>query len=296
MPTKIEWTDHTWNPVTGCTNISPGCDNCYAEKITQRFKRHPWNEVTLHPDRLKVDSKWKPGQRVFVCSMGDLFHSAVPWEFVADVFDLMRRCPAVTFQVLTKRPGRMMYFANTWAPAHDERWTLWPTNVWAGTSVENTKYAARLDLLVQVPAPVRFVSYEPALEAVDFRSWLYWKDLDAMPIHYRVDGFQHPNAKSNGLNWVIAGGESGPAARPAHRNWIELARDQCQEAGVAFFFKQWGEWMPLGQMPVEQFPTTRGMKAPYTFTDGFESYRVGKKAAGAVLDGREWREFPEVVS
>ena len=180
MPTKIEWTDHSWNPVTGCTNISPGCNHCYAEKIVQRFKPHLWNHVTLHPDRIKIGPGWKPGQRIFLCSMGDLFHSAVPFEFIAEVFAFMQVHQELTFQVLTKRPGRMMYFANVYWPqwyATVPRRTRdgrvlpplrWPTNVWAGTSVENQKYAARLDLLLQVPAPIRFVSYEPALEPVDF--------------------------------------------------------------------------------------------------------------------------------
>ena len=225
MPTTIEWTDHTWNPVTGCTNISPGCDNCYAETITNRFKRHPWNEVTLHPDRIKADPSWKPGHRIFLCSMGDLFHSAVPWEFIARVFDFMQALPEFTFQVLTKRPGRMLHFANVYLPNRaiglggDPMYKgAWPSNVWAGTSVEqeydgSRRITARLDLLTQVSAPVRFVSYEPALGLVHFEAYLRWSDLDAMPLSLR--GRMATYALSNGINWVIAGGESGSKARRA---------------------------------------------------------------------------------
>ena len=229
--TSIEWTDTTWNPVTGCTKVSPGCDFCYAETMTRRFPaRGPFETVQLHPDRLDQPLRWKNPRMIFVPSMGDLFHREVPWDFIVRVFDVMVCCSWHTFQVLTKRPGRMAYFAeHIWPKAggrserpdptaenFKNRPIRWPGNVWAGTSVESQKYAPRLDVLAKVPASVRFCSYEPALGPVDFRPWL------------------------DTLSWLIAGGESGPGARPADPEWFRQARDQCQVAGVRFFFKQAG--------------------------------------------------------
>ena len=278
MGSKIEWTDETWNPVTGCTKVSPGCDHCYAERVTERFGRGPFSEVRLHPDRLDQPLRWKKPRRIFVVSMGDLFHPRVPWPFVAEVFWTMASAPRHTFQVLTKRPGRMAYFADKVLPEAMERW---PANVWAGTSVESAKYLPRLKLLAKVPAAVRFVSAEPLLSALDLRPWLRWEDLDAIPVDMRGQ----MKALANGVNWVVAGGESGPGARPMHPQWVREIRDQCQAADVPFFFKQWGEYGPVG-------PDHR--PAVVDFADGpvIGMARIGKRAAGAVLDGREWREMP----
>ena len=286
MSTGIEWTDETWNPVTGCTNISPGCDNCYAEKITNRFKLHPWGQVTMHEDRLVQPSKWKTPRKIFLCSMGDLFHSDVPWDFIEQVFITMVNNPQHTFQVLTKRPGRMEWWINNyWLPTFASVSNQLPPNIWIGTSVENEKYARRLNCLAKIPAAVRFVSYEPALGPVDFTKWLrpsavtVHADLERPGVAEAVASIaQAAFRRQWGLSWVIAGGESGPSARPAHADWFRAVRDQCQAAGVPFFFKQWGEWAPNGEMIPGQ--------------ELISMVRVGKKAAGALLDGREWRQFP----
>ena len=209
---SIEWTDATWNPVTGCTKISPGCKFCYAERMARRLKamgqpryRNGF-EVTLQPDLLELPLRWRQPRFVFVNSMSDLFHTDVPGSFIQSVFEVMSRARQHTFQVLTKRPERA-------AVMIDE--LPWPSNVWLGTSIENTRYAFRSKLLASVPAAIRFLSVEPLLSPIP-----------VLPLH-RID-------------WVIVGGESGPGARPMKREWVINIRDQCIKRGVRFFFKQWG--------------------------------------------------------
>ena len=209
----IEWTDATWNPVTGCTKVSPGCAHCYAEAITLRFKRGgPFlpgkTTIRLHSDRLDQPARWRKPRMVFVNSMSDLFHEEVPFHFVREVFQVMEANPRHTYQVLTKRPARMLEFADTRSQA-------WPDQVWIGVSVENQYWAdKRIPLLKSVPARVRFLSCEPLLRPVDL-------DLE-------------------GIHWVIAGGESGHRSRPMDPSWVQDIRDQCIAARVPFFFKQWG--------------------------------------------------------
>ena len=212
----IEWTDATWNPVTGCTKISPGCKNCYAERLALRLRamRVPQYRdgfaVRLQPAQLSLPSKWRQPRRVFVNSMSDLFHEAVPEIFVQQVFDVMRNAPQHEFQVLTKRAERLAELAPR---------LLWPKNVWQGVSVENQDYIWRVGHLRKVPAAVRFLSIEPLLGPVE--------DL---PLE--------------GISWVIVGGESGPRRRPIDASWVRSLRDQCQRASVPFFFKQWGGHTP----------------------------------------------------
>ena len=294
--TAIEWTDATWNPVTGCTKVSPGCENCYMFRDYPRLKAMGVrgyglgaDQVFLNEEVLQKPLGWTKPRMIFTCSMGDLFHSAVPWDFILRVFAVMARTPHHTYQILTKRPGRMAYFAEEILPAdyrnnHPLWWWDWPPNVWAGTSVESGKYLPRLDVLAKVPAKVRFVSVEPLLGLVDLRPWL------PMPISPEVreellsiygpeglpPGSINSRIRNLTLDWVIAGGESGSNARPPQPDWFRAIRDDCQAAGVPFFFKQWGEWSPNDLCD----PETELI------------HRVGKKAAGAVLDGREWREFP----
>ena len=208
------------------------------------------------------------------------------------MFTVMARTPQHTYQVLTKRPGRMLYFArNVWPEyqnCHPTGPYPWPPNVWAGTSVEDPKYLPRLNLLRQVPAKVRFVRLEPLLEAIDLRPWM--PERCGEPCECRMGG---------SLDWVIVGGESGPNARPMHPDWVRSIRDECQEAGVPFFFKQWGEWLPSCQSTSATKEELRPGWEPenqYAFgaIDGHGvSTRIGKKAAGAMVDGREWREFPD---
>ncbi|NOX52991.1 MAG: phage Gp37/Gp68 family protein [Planctomycetes bacterium] len=208
----IEWTESTWNPVTGCTKVSPGCAHCYAERFAKRLQAMGQRnyargfELTVHEHVVELPLRWRRPQRIFVNSMSDLFHEEVPLSFIERVFDVMRRASWHVFQVLTKRAARMRELS--------ERLD-WPANVWAGVSVETERYLFRLDELRAVPAAVRFVSFEPLLGPVD-----------------RPD--------LNGIDWVIVGGESGPGARPIREEWVLSLRDQCLAEGIPFFFKQWG--------------------------------------------------------
>ena len=209
---SIEWTESTWNPLTGCTKISPGCKHCYAERMAVRLQAmgqpHYRNgfQLTLHPDSLEAPLRWRKPQRIFVNSMSDLFHCEVPDEFVMRVFDVMRQASWHIFQVLTKRSERLADLADH---------LPWPRNVWMGVSVENQRYVSRIEDLRQTGAHVKFLSLEPLLGPL-------------------------PNLKLTGIDWVIVGGESGPGARPLSEEWVLDIRDQCAAAGVPFFFKQWG--------------------------------------------------------
>jgi protein gp37 len=208
----IEWTESTWNPLTGCTKVSPGCKNCYAERMAKRLqamgleKYSQGFHLALHPEALEEPLNWSKPQTIFVNSMSDLFHKDVPLDFILSIFDVMRRAGWHQFQILTKRAGRLLELD----AAID-----WPENVWMGVSVENAGYVSRIDFLRQTHAAVKFLSLEPLLGALP--------DLDLRGIH-----------------WVIVGGESGPHARPMEPAWVRDIRDQCQRSEVAFFFKQWG--------------------------------------------------------
>jgi protein gp37 len=213
---SIEWTDATWNPITGCSKVSPGCAHCYAEVFAERFRGvigHPYEQgfdLKLWPGRLAAPLQWTKPRRVFVNSMSDLFHEDIPEEYIRRVFDVMQAAVQHQFQVLTKRHERMAEMAPR---------LPWPPNVWAGVSVENNRFVHRADYLRRVPAAIRFISAEPLLSALP--------DLD-------VDG----------ISWVIAGGESGRSHRPSDVRWFRDLRDLCQSADVAFFFKQWGGRTP----------------------------------------------------
>lgn len=260
--TGIEWTDTTWNPVTGCTKTSPGCDHCYAEQITNRFHgTNSFATVTLHPQRLDAPLRWRSARRVFVNSMSDLFHPRVPDEFLTRVFAVMATTPRHTYQILTKRHARMRSllspgqvgtagFFNDIKEAMPE-WTHpdpqgWPLpNVWLGVSVEDQKRAqSRIPALVQTPAAVRFLSCEPLLGPVDLGAWL--GSLHRCPGELMAPGSVPARAHtidcctSPALDWVIIGGESGPGARPMHPDWAHALLTQCQAAGVAVFVKQLG--------------------------------------------------------
>jgi protein gp37 len=228
----IEWTDATWNPVTGCTKISPGCKNCYAERLAARLhamgnpRYRNGFKVSLHPDQLTLPLRWKNPRRIFVNSMSDLFHDDVPEDFIRRAFEIMTMAHWHIFQLLTKRSRRVAELAPR---------LPWPSNIWQGVSVESARYSSRVADLVKVPAAVRFLSVEPLLGPI--------ADL---PL--------------NGIDWVIVGGESGSGHRPLQPAWVRSIRRQCEEARVAFFFKQWGG--------------------------------VRSKSGGRVLDGRTWDEMP----
>lgn len=228
----IEWTDATWNPVTGCSKVSPGCKNCYAERLAARLKamgnpRYTRGfEVMLHHDQLTLPLRWKQPKKIFVNSMSDLFHEEVPDDFIVQAFEIMKKADWHTFQILTKRAERLAELASQ---------LTWPKNVWQGVSVENADHTCRVDSLLKVPSAVRFISVEPLLGPIN-------------------------NLPLNGISWVIVGGESGPKYRQVEIDWVRGIRDECLDAKVPFFFKQWGGITP--------------------------------KAKGRLLDGRVWNEMP----
>lgn len=234
----IEWTEATWNPVTGCTQVSPGCGHCYAKTFAERFRGvpgHPYElgfDLQLRPERLGQPLEWKKPKLIFVNSMSDLFHEDVPLDYIQQVFSTMEEASQHTFQVLTKRSQRLRELAPR---------LRWPENVWMGVSVEYQRWTNRVDDLRETPAQVKFLSCEPLLGRLDL-------DL-------------------TGIDWVIVGGESGHGARPMRADWARAIREQCQAAGVPFFFKQWGAHNERG-------------------------VRVGKHRSGRELDGRLWDGVP----
>ena len=229
---SIEWTESTWNPLTGCTKVSDGCKHCYAERMARRLHAMGVDnyrngfKLTMHPHVLKKPLEWKSSQLIFVNSMSDLFHWEVPVDFIQQVFQTMREAHWHKFQILTKRAKRL--------PKIDSQ-LIWTPNVWMGVSVENAKVTQRIDYLRQSSAMVKFLSLEPLLGPL-------------------------PNLDLSGIDWVIVGGESGPGARPMDEAWVLEIRDQCEAAGVKFFFKQWGG--------------------------------TNKKKAGRILDGRTYDDMP----
>ena len=281
--TSIEWATDVWNPVTGCTKVSQGCKNCYAERIAERFwGERKFTDVQLHPERLEDPLHWKKTRRVFVNSMSDLFHPDVPDIFINRLLYLMEvGAPQHQYLILTKRPDRMRNYFKGVSPAK---------NIWLGVSVEDQKTAdERIPLLLQTPAAVRFVSAEPLLDPVDLSAYLPLAKSDIRGLVYSPVGGPF-------LDWIICGGESGPHARPMHPDWARSLRDQCFAAGVPFFFKQWGEWLPVSQSL--HLSAGKIADVPYHCWDAdpkpasAHSVRVGKKAAGRLLDGREWNEYP----
>lgn len=212
--TKIEWTDKTWNPITGCTKYSAGCAHCYAETMSRRLhamgvaKYQREFELTLHEDNLQESFSWRKAHNIFVCSMSDLFHEKVPFEFIDKVMATIRQTPQHRYQILTKRAERMAEYFETRSV---------PENVWVGVTVEAESSKQRIDCLRQIPASVHFLSCEPLLESLG-----------------QID--------LKGIEWVIVGGESGPQARPMKEEWVLDIMQQCERQGAAFFFKQWGTW------------------------------------------------------
>ena len=302
--TKIEWTDATWNPVTGCTKVSAGCKFCYAERDFHRpYPGRAFTDVRTHPERLDWPLRWRGSKqakaegrpsRIFVNSMSDLFHEDVPDDFLTAVFATMGMAERQVFQVLTKRGQRAAAYLKS-RTIFGKRRTL--PNVWLGVSVEDQQTAdERIPILLQTPAAVRWVSYEPALGPVDFKNFTPGRISPGWT--GRAD---EPCQADWGLDWIVAGGESGPRARPPHPDWFRKVRDDCQAAGVPFFFKQWGAWRPCehGENPhaavnpngdqVVPLPSEFG---PFPPRDRMRF--VGKKKAGCLLDGREHKEFPQM--
>ena len=356
--TKIEWTEETWNPIVGCTVVSKGCTNCYAMKMagtrldgnpntphyagtTMKTKAGPvWTGkvAAASESTLLTPLRWKRPRRIFVNSMGDLFHEGITNEQIDRVFAVMALCPQHTFQVLTKRPERMREYMLSNGPDGQTRemcWAYasadqqWPDelvrvpssplrNVWLGVSVEDQATAnERIPILLDTPAAIRFISAEPLLGPLDLTSL----NLGTRRCQIHPDTCNALNGEREAghgeyegifdlsvgtiLDWVIVGGESGPNARPMHPDWARALRDQCAAASVPFFFKQWGDWLPIGQFyPDEPVYGPHGVLSPSgTFLrdacvatgdgDSF-MFRIGKKRAGNLLDGVQHHNWPEV--
>jgi protein gp37 len=276
---KIEWTDATWNPVRGCTKISPGCAHCYAETFAERFrgvKGHPWEhgfDVRECLEMLDQPLRWTKPRKIFVNSMSDLFHSLVSRSFIERVCEVMYDTASHhTYQILTKRPERLL---NLSVMSSQTRTAALRPNIWWGVSVEDKVHGIpRIKVLQDSILRNRFLSIEPLLE-----------DLGTLDLR--------------GIGWVIVGGESGPGARPMHPAWVRSIRDQCKAAGVPFFFKQWGTWCPFTQTErTLPFKAAYGYKTNTHFwRDGDHpqacSIRMGKKDAGSLLDGQAHKAFPE---
>jgi protein gp37 len=375
----IEWTDATWNPITGCSVLSPGCTNCYAMRLAgSRLQAHPsraglttmtkagpvWTgEVRLNADWLNQPLAWRRPRRIFVCAHGDLFHESVPDHWIDQVFAVMALAPRHTFQVLTKRAARMRaYIAGdglharlaervmqlmhpnerlsdtqagvAWIAPSGPAWGViravqglkasvrpWPLpNVWLGVSAEDQPRAdERLLHLLATPAAVRFLSAEPLLGSMDI-AWALSRPIEIASGFLKRGQFSPGLETLRRLDWVIAGGESGQAARPMHPDWVRQIRDDCAAGGVPFFFKQWGAWAPVCAIPdteayydpaPEQRPeaTRRCKVATDTLQldgsrgDRFDYrpgammvMRIGKKAAGRLLDGREHNDLPREIA
>jgi protein gp37 len=289
--TGIEWTDATWNPIRGCSMVSEGCRNCYAEKVAARFSGEgmpyagvinpetgKWNgQIKIVEEKLNEPLRWKRPRKIFVNSMSDLFHENVPFAFVDQVFDVMNRASQHTFQILTKRPERMLDYIKKNHPHAPLE------NVWLGVSVEDQKSAdERIPILLQTPAAVRWLSIEPLINAVNYIQT--WRRCDAVfyQSHSPLD-FTPPS-----IDWVVVGGESGPGARPMHPDWVRSIRDQSSAADVPFFFKQWGEFAPDCDC-FDYHPRKSVCVEGYPIRDMF---RCGKKNAGRLLDGLEWNLMP----
>lgn len=328
--TTIEWTDYTWNPVTGCHKVSQGCKNCYAETLFNRFgpKKqedgslkivnkafdHFFRDVKIRYERLNepvVMRKKLEGKKVFVCDMSDLFHEAVPFWFIDKVFDVMLQLPKTTFQILTKRPHIAAHYFSMRFPSLGMF-----KNIWIGISCEDQKTSdERIPELLKIKAAVRFLSLEPMLGPIDIVRTIVKHSFKVIPGHE--------------IQWVIVGGESGHGARPLHPDWVRKVRDDCQENKISFFFKQWGEYEPFEshwQAPFYQSACTGEMFDGHhmNFIDGatceggkfqgcswydpldsislcLETHsencsflRKGKSKTGNLLDGKKYQEFPKM--
>jgi protein gp37 len=338
---SIEWTDRTWNPITGCSEISPGCANCYAARLTAtRLRNHPdyqglakienpgearfTGDLRFNGDRIEEPIHWKKPSRVFVNSMSDLFHENVNDWWLDQIFAQIVNCPRHTFQILTKRPQRM----RTWCDELRRQGVMPLENVWLGVSVENQHFAdERIPVLLETSAAVRFISAEPLLGRVDLElaqcSCPMRVPFGVSTRHLlscRADLRRPDNQRRWAMDWVIVGGESGPNARPMHPEWAVSLRDQCASAGVPFFFKQWGSWLPIvrhGFRPKQRAGTLHELRmhretdcgevdellyhaypsdanddhGPYWEMTWAPKHHVSQR----YLDGRTWDEFPDQI-
>lgn len=334
--TKIDWTDWSWNAYSGCDPVSPGCDNCYMPGMAIRqagrngYPMGDPTKVTFHPDKLEKPLHMRKPKKIFVNSMYDLFHEDISFEEIADIFRVMAQANWHTFQILTKRPERMLEFFNSVKRSKEGflthngdspyayggkgqlcGYTEWPLpNVWLGVTAENQEMAdKRIPILLQTPAAVRFVSVEPMLGPVDLTDLPVPESVDDRVICHRMnaltsmddDHFYNIHPK---LDWVICGGETSRKARPCHPAWVRSLRDQCEQYGTPYFFKGWGEWTEDAEgnryghpgAPRAQYVDINTGSIPLgNRADMAIMWKLGKKASGRLLDGVEHSEFPKAV-
>lgn len=298
----------TWNPIVGCSKVSPGCDNCFAEKQafirsfnsnTPQYKNvivnHPldpryreWNGKThLVKSALDKPAKWKKPRMIFTVDMGDLFHESTPFEWIDAVFSVMSDNDQHIYVLLTKRPGKMLKFWQWKREQHSVDWRP-KDNVWIGVTAENQEQAnKRIPVLLQIPAAKRFVSIEPMLGPVDLKSLKFGMHkidcIGGLTSSWNTEFKTNFSTDNFGkLDWVICGGETGPKARPMHPDWVRSLRDQCKAAGTPFFFKQWGEWGPMMGYKNASEPIAEHI------------CHLGRKAAGNILDGQQHHEWPKI--
>lgn len=317
---KIEWTDSTFNPWWGCTEVSPACDNCYAKALDKRTGGNHWGPNAerrrTSPENWAQPLKWDRQAkergirlRVFCASMADVFDNQVPAEWCADLWELIRKTPNLDWQLLTKRPQNIKKML---PPDWGNGWH----NVWLGQTVENRKTAGNIWHLLKVPAVVHFLSVEPLLESIDL-TWCATPlnqsgVLNALTGESWIEQWWDEEGKKrtrdvvkkwpSKIDWVICGGESGPGARPMHPGWARQLRDQCAAAGTAFFFKQWGEWIEDPYLPSELAESLE-IEGKYEFipfdhhgSNGVHMARIGKKKSGRYLDDVIWSQFPQARS
>lgn len=318
---KISWLNipgyipETWNPIIGCSKVSPGCENCYALSMAKRLagmerksgkmdyrltlmpdqnnKQTEWNGHTLlRMDHLQKPEQWAKPRAIFVCSMGDLFHEHCDFEKIDAVFSVMSDCDQHLYLLLTKRPEGAKRFFQWKSLQHGIPWQPKP-NIWLGVTAENQEQAnKRIPILLDIPAAKRFVSIEPMLGRVDFQNL-----NEGIGLHYdclsgKAYSLGEEYTGGPQLDWVICGGETGSKARPMHPDRVRSVRDQCKAAAVPFFFKQWGEWLPMDHTDDEQFwKSKRSMEVGYSSTSN-TVFKVGTKTAGDLLYGKQYHEWP----
>ena len=345
---KIAWTEQTWNPIIGCSRISSGCENCYAEKMANRLAfidntayyrnvvkfdnyvggnefenkdkwfDEVWNGKThFVKSQLEKPFKWKNPRMIFVCSMGDLFHESVPFEWIDEVIARIAISDQHIFQLLTKRPDRMRdYFSefredqirNIWWNKYkiyttQKRYVQIPDNIWLGVTAENQIQAIkRIPTLLDIPAKIKFVSIEPMLSEINLIKLREGISLESNALNGECYSLEetYQDINNRKLNWVICGGESGSNARPMHPDWVRSLRDQCESANVPFFFKQWGEWIPTNERKAvhdnEIILVPEGKGVFFTANPNAKVMRrIGKKKAGCLLDGKEYKQFPKLT-
>lgn len=304
---RISWTDFGWPVVTGCTKESAGCRNCYAERMHHRFKLGRFSDITIHPEKLNEPSRKGLGferkngrrARVFVCPTSDLFHPKVPFDFITQAFCAMMHAQHMDFQVLTKRAERML----EWARENGLIYRI-PDNIWMGVTAEDQEqYDRRTPLLMEVPARRRWISIEPMIGPIKLGDYVLGICPDCGSskqacTRCRSEGFFKccPDCNHRTIDWIVVGGESGPGARHMESSWARSIRDECIASSIPFYFKQWGEWLPAGQIMPKEVEKLIAMRVPSKDGPDDTLFTVGVHRAGHHIDGSAYQQFPPTIT